>query len=54
MAEQNKNAQETGPEQAVKGSPRKISRTCRKTGKDPFQIAKYDVTHHSQEIKDSI
>ena len=21
-------------------------------GKDPFQITKYDVTHHSQEIKD--
>ena len=22
-------------------------------GKDPFQITKYDVTHHSQEIKDN-
>ena len=22
-------------------------------GKDPFQIVKYDVTHHSQEIKDN-
>ena len=21
-------------------------------GKDPFRITKYDVTHHSQEIKD--
>ncbi|RAZ35657.1 lysine--tRNA ligase, partial [Klebsiella oxytoca] len=21
-------------------------------GKDPFQVTKYDVTHHSQEIKD--
>ena len=25
---------------------------CRQTEKDPFQITKFDVTHHSQEVKD--
>ena len=27
-------------------------RICRREEKDPFLITKYDVTHHSQEIKD--
>lgn len=27
--------------------------TLQENGKDPFQITKYDVTHHSQEIKDN-
>ncbi len=41
------------PEQDLLAVKREKLKTLVDAGRDPFQITKYDVTHHSQEIKDS-
>ena len=51
MAEQNKNAQEQDLNKLLKVRREKLAE-LQENGKDPFQIVKYDATHHSQEIKD--
>ena len=55
MSEQEKNVQPQQKEQDV-NELRKIRRdklaALQAKGKDPFQIVKFDVTHHSQDIKD--
>ena len=52
MAEaQNKNVQEQDINQLLKVRREKLS-ALQEAGKDPFQITKYDVTHHSTQIKD--
>ena len=51
MAEQRKQAQEQDINQLLKVRPDKL-KELQENGKDPFVITKYDVTHHSQEIKD--
>jgi lysyl-tRNA synthetase, class II len=54
MSEENTNTQ--APTEKELGEQRKIRREklaqLQADGKDPFQIMKYDVTHHSMEIKD--
>ena len=50
MGEQ-KNAQEQDINQLLKVRREKLAQ-LQEAGKDPFQITKYDVTHHSTEIKD--
>ena len=52
MAEQNKNAQEQDLNKLLKVRREKLAE-LQENGKDPFQIVKYDTTHHSQEIKDA-
>ena len=52
MAEQNKNAQEQDLNKLLKVRREKLAE-LQENGKDPFQIVKYDATHHSQEIKDA-
>lgn len=49
---QNNNAQEQDINQLLKVRREKLQ-DLQENGKDPFQITKYDVTHHSQEIKDN-
>ena len=49
MAEQNK-TQEQDLGQLLKVRREKLS-GLQAEGKDPFQITKYDVTHHSEEVK---
>lgn len=51
MAEQ-KNTQEQDINQLLKVRREKLA-DLQENGKDPFVITKYEVTHHSQEIKDS-
>ena len=53
MAEQQKQQkkQEQDINQLLKVRREKLA-DLQANGKDPFQITKYDVTHHSQEIKD--
>ena len=51
MAEQ-KQQQEQDINQLLKVRREKLQ-DLQENGKDPFQITKYDVTHHSQEIKDN-
>ncbi len=51
MAEQQKNAQEQDINQLRKVHREKLA-DLQARGEDPFLITKYDVTHHSQEIKD--
>ncbi len=52
MAEaQNGNAQEQDIHQLLKVRREKLA-ALQEAGKDPFQITKYDVTHHSTDIKD--
>ena len=52
MAEQKKGkAQEQDINQILKNRREKLA-NLQAAGKDPFQITKYDVTHHSQEILD--
>ena len=51
MAEQRKQAQEQDINQLLKVRRDKL-KELQENGKDPFVITKYDVTHHSQEIKD--
>ena len=50
MGEQ-KNAQEQDINQLLKVRREKLAQ-LQEAGKDPFQITKYDVTHHSTEVKD--
>ena len=58
MAEQNTNAQNNGQNQAEQdiGQLLQVRRdklaALQEAGKDPFIITKYDVTHHSMEIKE--
>jgi lysyl-tRNA synthetase class 2 len=52
VAEQNKNAQEQDLNKLLKVRREKLAE-LQENGKDPFQIVKYDATHHSQEIKDA-
>ncbi len=49
---QNNNALEQDINQLLKVRREKLQ-DLQENGKDPFQITKYDVTHHSQEIKDN-
>ena len=51
MAEQ-KNAQNVDVNQLLKVRREKLH-DLQERGKDPFQITKYDMTHHSMEIKDN-
>ena len=51
MAEQRKPQQEQDLNQLLKVRREKLAE-LQANGKDPFQIVKYDVSHHSQEIKD--
>ncbi|WP_411336940.1 lysine--tRNA ligase [Ruminococcus gauvreauii] len=51
MAEQQKQAQEQDVNQLLKVRREKLQ-ALQESGKDPFEITKYDVTHHSMEIKD--
>lgn len=52
MAEQKKPQQEQDLNQLLKIRREKLQE-LQANNKDPFQIVKYDVTHHSQEVKDS-
>ena len=52
MAEQQKKAQEQDLNQLLKVRREKLAE-LQENGKDPFQITKYDVTHHSMEVKDA-
>lgn len=57
MAEENKNqnaknAQEDGVNELIKVKRQKLA-DLQEAGKDPFQIMKYDVTHHTTDIKDN-
>ncbi|MDD7148586.1 MAG: lysine--tRNA ligase [Lachnospiraceae bacterium] len=49
---QNKPVQEQDINQLLKVRREKLA-ALQEAGKDPFQITKFDVTHHSQEIKDN-
>lgn len=49
---QNKPGQEQDINQLLKVRREKLA-ALQEAGKDPFQITKFDVTHHSQEIKDN-
>ena len=51
MAEQ-KNVQEQDINQLLKVRREKLQ-DLQENGKDPFRITKFDVTHHSTEIKDN-
>ena len=51
MAGQQKNAQDQDLNQLRKVRREKLAE-LQARGEDPFLITKYDVTHHSQEIKD--
>ena len=50
--QQNNQNQEQDINQILKARREKLS-TLQEAGKDPFQITKYDVTTHSQDIKDN-
>ena len=52
MAEQQKKVQEQDLNQLLKVRREKLAE-LQANGKDPFQIMKYDVTHHSMEIKNA-
>lgn len=52
MAEQNKNTQVQDVNQLLKIRREKLAE-LQANGKNPFEQVKYDVTHHSQEIKDN-
>ena len=52
MAQQQKNAQEQDINQLLKVRREKLA-DLQANGRNPFEIVKYDVTHHSQEIKDN-
>ena len=49
---QNNNVQEQDINQLLKVRREKLA-ALQEAGKDPFQITKYDVTHHSTDIKDN-
>lgn len=50
--EQKNNAQEQDINQLLKVRREKLAALC-ENGKNPFEIMKYDVSHHSMEIKDN-
>ncbi|MBR3646593.1 MAG: lysine--tRNA ligase, partial [Lachnospiraceae bacterium] len=50
MAQQNNNEQQVDVKQLLKVRRDKLAE-LQANGNDPFQITKYDVTHHSEEIK---
>lgn len=50
MAENNQVQQEQDVNQLLKVRREKLA-NLQEAGKDPFQVTKYDVTHHSEEIK---
>ena len=52
VAEQQKKAQEQDLNQLLKVRREKLSQ-LQEEGRDPFQITKYDVTHHSMEVKNA-
>ena len=52
MAENNTKVQEQDLNQLLKVRREKLA-NLQEAGKDPFQITKYDVTHHSTEIKEN-
>ncbi|WP_448902379.1 lysine--tRNA ligase [Eubacterium sp.] len=52
MGQQNNQNQQQDVNQLLKVRREKLA-DLQEKGKDPFQITKYDVTHHSQEIKDN-
>ena len=52
MAEQQKNVQDQDLNQLRKVRREKLA-DLQARGADPFLITKYDVTHHSQQIKDN-
>ena len=52
QGQQNQAAQEQDIHQLLKVRREKLA-NLQEVGKDPFQITKYDVTHHSREIKDN-
>lgn len=52
MAEQKK-VQEQDVNQLLKVRREKLA-DLQANGRDPFQITKYEVTHHSQEVKDGL
>ena len=52
QGQQNQAAQEQDIHQLLKVRRKKLA-NLQEAGKDPFQITKYDVTHHSREIKDN-
>ena len=51
MAGQQKQTQEQDINHLLKVRREKLQE-LQENGKNPFEITKYDVTHHSQEIKD--
>ncbi len=51
MAEKNQNVQQQDMNQLLQVRRDKL-RELQESGRDPFEITKYDVSHHSQEIKD--
>ena len=57
MAEQNTNVQNQAAQEQDLGQLLQVRRdklaALKEAGKDPFQITKYDVTHHSAQIKDN-
>ena len=52
MGQQNNQNQQQDVNQLLKVRREKLA-DLQEKGKDPFQITKYEVTHHSQEIKDN-
>ena len=52
MGEQNNQQKTQDINQLLKVRHEKLAE-LQENGKDPFEITKYDVTHHSQEIKDN-
>ena len=53
MAEQNNNQNQVQDVNQLLKVRRDKLADLQERGKDPFQITKYDVTHHSMEIKDN-
>ena len=52
MGQQNNQNQQQDINQLLKVRREKLA-DLQEKGKDPFQITKYEVTYHSQEIKDN-
>ena len=51
MAENNQNKSSQDINQLLKVRREKLQ-NLQQEGKDPFQITKFDVTHHTDEVKD--
>ena len=48
----NKNTQNTDVNEQIRNRMEKL-KVLQENGKDPFEITKYEVTHHTQDIKDN-